>query len=397
MDEISNSELVDRITNKIKESIDKRLTFYEFMSMALYEEDLGYYTRDKSKIGKNADFYTSSSVGPIFGQIIGKSFIEMFSYASNEEQYAILEMGGGNGRFSRDVLDFYKKEEPLIYEKVNYFMLETSPYHKTLQAEYLKNHLDKIVWIDNLNELNSFEGVIFSNELVDSFPVHKVKQINGEFQEVYVTFNENSLEFEEQYGAPSTPLLKEYFDIQGITLREGQTAEVNLNGIKWIEEVSRILKKGFVITIDYGYPADELYTTYRNDGTLMCYYRHIANDNPYQNIGDQDITTHVNFSILMDIGAKNNLETVWFTTQSHYLINNGILDYLKEVDMDTFDERNIIQDEGLRLNRAIRQLITPTEMGETFKILVQQKNITNRKYQFQTEIWEKYGMNINFE
>lgn len=396
MENIKQNRLTKKIIGKIEAAPRKKITFYEYMSMALYEPKLGYYTKDKTKIGKNADFYTSSSVGSVFGQTIANSFIELLPHSTKGEIYSILEMGGGTGRFAKDVLDSIRQEFPDIYLRLKYYMLEASPFHQELQREYLQEHLDNLIWLNSLEEIERFEGIIFSNELIDSFPVHKVQRLSGELREAYVIWNAENSSFEEVMDELSDSRLNDYFMEQGIQLRDGQIAEVNLAAVNWIKTVSKVLKRGFILTIDYGYPAEELYTTYRNDGTLMCYYRHVANDNPYINVGEQDITTHVNFSILIDKGRELGLENVWFTTQSHFLINNGILNYLQDVELSQLDEQNIIQDEALKRNRAIRQLITPGEMGETFKILLQQKNVGDNKYRFLKEVWEQYGLGNSF-
>lgn len=393
MNHNQQSQLVEEIIKVIQAKPTNRITFYEFMKMALYAPELGYYTKDKTKIGKNADFYTSSSVGSIYGKIIANNFVELLPYTTDEQVFSILEIGGGNGRFARDVLDELKEKNDSIYENLKYYMLETSPYHKLLQNEHVKEHLDHVVWINDLQELPSpFEGIIFSNELVDAFPVHKVKQVDGKLKEVFVMWEDEENNFLEIIDELSDSRLNKYFQDQGIAFNEGQTAEINLDAIEWISSVSNVLKRGYILTIDYGYPAEELYESYRHDGTLMCYHRHIANDNPYQNIGDQDITTHVNFSVLMSYGERLGLENIWFTTQSRFLLNNGILNHLQEIGFENIGDKNIINDEALKLNRAIRQLITPGEMGETFKVLLQQKNIGHKQYKFLTKIWQQYGM-----
>lgn len=396
MENIEQNRLTKKIIDKIESSPRKKITFYEYMSMTLYEPELGYYTKDKTKIGKNADFYTSSSVGSVFGQTITNSFIELLPHSTKGECYSILEIGGGTGRFAKDVLDSIRREFPDIYLRLKYYMLEASPFHQELQQEYLREHLDNMFWLNSLEDLEGFEGIIFSNELIDSFPVHKVQRLSGELKEAYVTWNAENSCFEEVMDELSDSRLNDYFMEQGIQLRDGQIAEVNLEAVNWIRTVSKVLKRGFILTIDYGYPAEELYTTYRNNGTLMCYYRHVANDNPYINVGEQDITTHVNFSVLINKGEELGLKYVWFTTQSHFLINNGILNYLQDVELSQLDEKNIIQDEALKRNRAIRQLITPGEMGETFKVLLQQKNVGDNKYRFLKEVWEQYGLGNPF-
>lgn len=393
MKQNQQSELSKKIIENINHHPLKRITFYDFMNMALYAPKLGYYTKNKIKIGKQADFYTSTSVSSVFGHTIARHFAELFPYISDEGKNMILEMGGGDGRLARDVLDELKENYPGIYFNSTYYMLEVSPFHQEIQYELLKDHLDRMIWIQQLEELPvPFNGIIFSNELVDSFPVHKVKKRNGKIEEIYVTWNEQDHSFAEVVDEVSDNRLITYFMEQNIDLREGQTAEVNLDAIEWINSIGRLMNRGYVLTIDYGYPVEELYASHRHEGTLMCYYQHVANDHPYENIGNQDITTHVNFSVLMDVGEKIGLHTVWFTTQSYFLLNNGILNELKEIQLESLERRDLFKDEALKVNRAIRQLITPGEMGETFKVLIQQKNIGHQEYLFLTDIWKQYGI-----
>lgn len=377
-----NSHLVDKIINKIYEDDNKRITFYQFMKMALYEDDLGYYTKERLKIGKSADFYTSSSVGPAFGKTFANNFLELFTYIENNQCYNIVEIGGGNGRFARDVLDEIKVKNIDIYNNLTYYMSETSSYHEKLQSETLKEHIKHICWIREVEELpQSFQGIFFSNELIDAFPVHKVIKENNQLKEIYVTYDDKNKKFKELDGELSDGKLSHYFTNQEINLIENQVAEVNTDAIEWLESISKILNKGYIVTVDYGYDAEELYRNNRMAGTLMCYHKHTAIDNPYENIGDQDITSHVNFSLLINHGQELDVEKVWFTTQSKFLMNNGILSYLQENPQD---------EQGNKMNRAIRQLILPEQMGETFKVLVQQKNIQNNKYKFLEDIWKQY-------
>ncbi|WP_339062265.1 SAM-dependent methyltransferase [Tepidibacillus marianensis] len=381
-----------KIIKTIQEQKNKRISFYDFMKMALYETDLGYYTKDRTKIGKAADFYTSSSVGPVFGKTIANTFIELLTYIA-DDHYTILEIGGGDGRFARDVLSGIKQKNETFYENITYYMIETSSFHQKLQEEQVREHLGHVKWVNRLEDLpQPFQGVIFSNELVDAFPVHMVQMKKGELQEVYVAWDEDQQKFIEILDHVSDAFIDNYFKEQNIQLKEDQIAEVNTDAIEWLEIIAQTLHKGYMITIDYGYPADELYASHRQNGSVMCYHRHIANDNPYQNIGDQDITTHVNFSILMDEGEKLGLKTILFTTQSYFLLNSGILNYLKEVHPTEMQDKDLFHDKTLKMNRAIRQLITPGEMGETFKVLIQQKNVNDHQFKFMTGILQQFEM-----
>lgn len=385
-----HNELSKQIIKKIKDNPECKITFYEYMKMALYEKKLGYYMKDNSKIGKKADFYTSSSVGDVFARTLMKNFLELFIYVTDEKEYNFLEIGGGNGRFANDALNELKAKNKKIYDNFKYYMLEVSPFHKNLQYEKLLNHLDKVIWINNISELpKHFKGIIFSNELIDSFPVHKVQQCSEELLEIYVTWDDINEMFLEVSGEISDSRIAEYFEKQKIQLKDKQIAEVNLDVFKWLDSINNVLEKGYILTIDYGYLAEVLYDDNRLAGTLMCYFNHKASVNPFQNIGEQDITSHVNFSALIDYSKSLGFINAYFNFQSNFLLNNGILDFFTEFYLLSMETKGVINDCDLKTNRSIRQLIAPNEMGETFKVLLIQKNIENSKYSFMKNIWDK--------
>ena len=185
--------------------------------------------------------------------------------------------------------------------------------------------------------------------------------------ELYVAL-ENG-EFVEVLDAPSTPRLQEYLTRAGVTLQGGQRIEVNLRALDWIERVGRLLKRGFVVTIDYGYPAREYFLP-RRGGHLLCHYRHSINEEPYMRVGRQDITSHVDFSALAFYGRQAGLEVAGFTTQLNYLLGMGVLEELEEV--TAFDKRGV---ESIARNQGIKRLIMPGGMGDTFKVMVQSKGV----------------------
>jgi SAM-dependent MidA family methyltransferase len=342
----------------IKEKIKHQgpVSFRDFMEMALYYPGLGYYTSPLEKIGKFGDYYTSPNLTPAFGEMIGRQLEEMWRILDWKE-FTIVEIGAGMGLLSGDVLTYLKKNEEL-YQRLNYCIIEKSPAMREEQKKLLR---EKVTWHDSIEELRRIRGCIFSNELVDAFPVHLVVMEN-ELMEVFVGYQNSFIEILK----PASDELKNYFDELGVVLPQGYRTEVNLDAIKWIEEIGRSLNKGFVITIDYGYPSSELYQDYRNRGTLMCYYKHTANETPFEHIGEQDITSHVNFSALLHWGSKNGLELCGFTDQPHFLIGLGIEEYLKKLQENE-------PENYLKKMLPVKTLMT--EMGDTFKILIQEKGV----------------------
>ncbi len=312
------------------------IPFRDFMEMALYYPDLGYYTSRKCRIGKAGDYYTSPNLSPAFGEMLGRQLEEMWRILG-EKEFTVVEMGAGMGILSGDIYEHLKKNQEL-YDYLNYCIIEKS---------------------DSIEELSGMTGCIFSNELVDAFPVHQVI-MEDELMEVFVDYKDGFYETLK----PASNELKDYLKEMGVVLRPGFRTEINLDAIKWIEEISKALEKGYVITIDYGYPSVELYQDYRSSGTFMCYYRHTTNDNPYQHVGEQDMTSHVNFSALEHWGRKNGLESCGLTDQAHFLLGLGIEGYLRE--LQESDPANY-----LKKMLPVKNLMM--EMGETFKILIQKK------------------------
>ncbi len=342
-------------------------TFANFMEWALYHPEYGYYTSEKEKIGRGGDFYTNSDVHPVFGQLIARQLEEMWRILG-EEEFTVVEMGAGKGWLCYDILTYIKRYFPEFFETIKFKIVEISRYHRGRQFDLLREFEGKVSWetlSDNGFTVDPLVGCFLSNEFVDSLPVHRVIVKEGSLKELYVTVQGG--EFREILDEPSDPLLKEYFEELSIPLKEGQCAEVNLKALEWMKSIALNMKKGFVVTIDYGYLANDLYSDERFGGTLMCYHRHTTEENPFIRVGNQDITSHVNFSSLMSVGVKSGLCTTGFTKQSHFLLALGILDKMRELqgDMERF--------------LAIKKLILPGGMGDVFKVLIQHKGLKNPK------------------
>jgi SAM-dependent MidA family methyltransferase len=333
------------------------ISFRNFMEMALYYPELGYYTSSREKIGKDGDYYTSSNLSSAFGEILGKQIEEMWKILG-EKEFTVVEMGAGIGLLSGDVLSYLKKNHEL-YRDLNYCIVEKSPNFRKEQKKRLE--AQNVSWYGSITELSGMTGCIFSNELPDAFPVHVVIMEN-ELMEFFVDYENGFMEL----LRPATSELKNYLEELKIHLPGEYRTEINLDAIKWIQDIGSTLKKGFVITIDYGYPSDELYQEYRNRGTLMCYFKHSVNEMPFEHIGEQDMTTHVNFSALDHWGRKNGLDLCGFTDQGHFLMGLGIDEYLKNLqEKDPADY--------YRKMLPIKTLLMG--MGETFKILIQKKGV----------------------
>jgi SAM-dependent MidA family methyltransferase len=372
------NELIQIIKDRIRMS--GPITFAKFMQLALYHQGYGYYSSDRTRIGKEGDYYTSPCVHPAFGEIIGRFIYKVYKTLDIQE-FTIVEMGAGKGYLALDVLDSIKRDQPEFYSNLNYLMVEISPTLVEEEKSILKDHMRKIKFLNSISEIEDEEvaGVFISNELLDSFPFHRLKYIKDNFQEIYVGLRND--QFTEILDSLSTIELKNYIDRYDIEFREGQEVEINLNAGKWLSDVSRVITRGFVLTIDYGFLAPELFNPTRMTGTSKCLYKHSANDDPLTHIGEQDITAHVDFSNLIRVGESVGLNTFKYITQGQFLIDWGILDIVeryssKDKSSKTSEQKHIL---------AIKNLFLPELMGDKFKVLIQEKNLGDKLKPFYPE------------
>jgi SAM-dependent MidA family methyltransferase len=348
------------------------IPFSQFMEWCLYHPDYGYYRSGRMNIGKEGDFYTNPCVHPLFGGLIAKQLSQM-SEQLGGKTFDVVEQGGDRGFLCEDILRWAKKNSPVFYQRLRYHLIETSPFLLKEQKERLVVHEreGKVFWMDpEIFEKGKYgiEGCFLSNELVDAFPVHEVIFDQGNLKEIYVTQDHGHLK--EEWGEPSNQRIASYFQSMGINLQEGQRAEVNLKALDWMDEVARCLKKGFVLTIDYGYLAKELCAPHRRGGTLLCYTQHHISDNPYERLGEQDITSHVNFTSLIQKGGEAGLRFTGLVPQYQFVIALGLLQEMQS------QEREMSEVDALKFRLSLKHLIEPEMgMGEVFKVLIQHKGI----------------------
>ena len=360
-------ELVSFIQEKIKDAAG--IPFAEFMQQALYHPEYGYYTAARQRIGKHGDFFTSSSVHACFGQLIARQLVQMWQLLG-QDNFVIAEQGAGEGHLCLDILDTLAEESPEFYSRLEYRLVEISPDNRRRQRNILEKHFaaGRVNWCA-LEDLQGVEGCFVSNELVDAFPVHLIEKHNGQLREIFVVNSEGG--FAEELRPLSTPALKSYFERINIEPAEGNRCEVNLEAIVWMEKIAALLERGFVLTVDYGYLAEELYAPYRHAGTLLCYHQHQTNEDPYQRVGCQDITTHVDFTTLQRVGTQAGLSPLYFGQQYQFLMALGFLELLIAMESRETDPQKA---QALRMN--LKTLILPEGgMGESFKVLVQGKNV----------------------
>ena len=304
------------------------VNFAQLMDAALYAPGLGYYSGGAKKFGFEGDFVTASEISPLFSQTIARQVKQVLSaLKAKSKQTDILELGAGTGRFARELLLEMAKLEQL---PTRYMILEVSAHlrevqQSTLKAALPKELLSRVVWLDALP--GHFDGLIFANEVLDALPVHIVKKTADGLAEIGVVSEVAGLAWQEKPALSSA--LKGF--VAEIDLMDGYTTEVCLAASGLVASLAGILQSGMLLMIDYGFSRDEYYHPQRNQGTLMCHYRHRAHGDPLVYLGLQDITAHVDFTRVAEAGVANGLELIGFVTQAQFLINAGITELLASI------------------------------------------------------------------
>jgi SAM-dependent MidA family methyltransferase len=292
------------------------------MSWALYDPDVGYYSRPRSPLGERGDYYTSPELHPAFAALIGRLVEQVWAVLGRPNSFVLHESGPGTGRFARDLLDSLQRYQPELYTVFSYHLDERSPALRLEQQRLLTRagHLDRVRWVEGF-ESGEAPNFLFANELLDAFPVHLVERRADSLLELYVTLEDDRLALVP--GPLSAPELAAYFQRLGTWPGEGCRAEVNLAALEWLRWAAAAVERGLVLLLDYGYPAELLYSPSRRSGTLLCYYQHTLNSNPLRHIGEQDITAHVDFTSLQRAGEAGGLEPLGLVSQRRLLGNLG--------------------------------------------------------------------------
>lgn len=344
----------------IREAIRARgpVTFAWFMERALYHPAQGYYSAGRAAIGRRGDYFTSVSVGPLFGRLLAAQFAEMWERLGRPGQFTLVEQGAHDGALARDVSTAMRNEHPDCFAALRHAIIEPFPILRERQAATLRALTDKVEWHTSLAELPVFRGVHFSNELIDAFPVHLVRWSAGQWRERYVIEDAGrGLGFVD--GPLSDPKLARHVaEIPG-PLPEGYTTEINLAGREWIETLAAKLEAGFILTADYGWPRAEYFAPHRTGGTLTSRAGHRVLDSPFSEIGAADLTAHVEWTSLAQRALASGCALAGFTDQHHFI--TGLLAERIQV--------------GPTETRALQTLLHPQHLGMRFQFLGLTKNV----------------------
>lgn len=344
------------------------MRFDRFMEMALYHPGSGYYakTEGPSPIGRSGDFYTSVSAGPLFGCLLARQFLQMWSLMGKPDPFWIIEQGAHDGQLARDVLEWCRAETPDFFETIHYAIVQPAGALSMLQKGSADATLmSRMSWFENFELLAAEKpaGVFFSNELVDAFPVRSVIYRTGHWLEQHVGIEKDQLCWVNRPIADAE--LSAAIQLLELPVIEGYYTEINLRARSWIADVARALVKGYVLTIDYGHPAALYYSPHRTSGTLTAYVKHHAVDDVLAEPGRRDITAHVDFSALDRAGEDAGLTTLGFIDQQRFLM--GI----------AHDELSGAGGPQVKIQENVRAwntLTHPEHLGATFFALLQGKD-----------------------
>ncbi len=344
------------------------MTVAAFMDLALYDPELGYYARAARRSGRAGDFFTSVDVGPLFGELVARQVVEMAALVEAQAPFGsaidLVEAGAGSARLSADILRAIRTRDPAVYERLRLHLVEVSDEARRAQGATLGEVGEKLV-ASSAHLPERFSGILLANELLDALPVHQVVMRAGGLQEVYVRVRDDRLDVTE--GPLSTPRLKEHLASEGIVLEPGWRAEVNLRAVEWTRAAVRALTRGFLILVDYGHPARELYSVTHASGTLTTFSRHTM-AGPESSVhppwldrpGEQDITAHVDFTSVQHAAESEGARVLGFLDQTYFLLGLGA------ADLDHPDTKRRL---------ALKTLLMPGGLGSTLKVLILGKNV----------------------
>lgn len=371
-------KLSQQLTQLIQRRINRfgPITFAQFMQMALYTPEWGYYANDLTKIGAGGDFTTAPEISPLFSQCIANQAWQVLDQMA---QGSILEFGAGRGTMAKDILTHLATDADRIE---HYYILELSAALRAQQIETIsqlpETLRNKVKWLDQLPN-QPFNGVILANEVLDAMPVERLRLEPEQQLHAYVTWNEAKQAFDWHYQPISDPKLQKIANRLeqsiGQAPARGYHAELNLNMQPWLASIEGFLHQGLLLLIDYGYPRKELWQAARYMGTLRCHYQQRAHNNPFWYPGLQDITAHVDFTALAESAYAAQLKVAGYTTQSHFLMSSGLLEASVNPDQDIISQ--------LQISQQIKRLTLPDEMGESFKVMALSKHFDHPLLGFQ--------------
>jgi len=328
--------------------------FDRFMELALYAPGLGYYSAGMQKFGESGDFVTAPEISSLFGRSMARQAAQVLAEVGGN----ILELGAGSGKLAVDILtELHRLDQ--VPER--YQILDISGDLRARQKKHIENHLplplaQRVEWLDALPD--HFTGIVVGNEVLDAVPVHLVAWHQNSICERGVTIQNERFAWQDQ-PLSNGPL---HAAAMPLELMPGHISEVGLAATGLVTSLAKMLERGAIVLLDYGFPRREFYHSHRSQGTLMCHYRHQAHDDPFLYPGLQDITAHVDFTAAAEAAVDGGASLMGYCNQTQFLINCGITQLLSEVSPANAEAY-------LPLAAQAQKLLSPAEMGELFKAI----------------------------
>ena len=357
------------LAERLRQQIQREgpITFHDWMKAALYDPVDGYYQRsDLARWGRAGDYRTSPERSDLFAATLARYFAELYEELRRPAEWTIVEGGAGDGRFASGLLRALSDRFPAVFAATHYSVYELSADTRERARKMLAEFSDRVQFCAELPVIEC--GVYFSNELLDAFPVHRILKKDAELSEFYVNATPEGA-FEWTLGPLSTTRLPKFMEAFSLELVEGQIIEINLEIDDWLAEVSKKLLNGFVITVDYGAEASELYDpALRPEGTLRAFSQHGFVENILASPGEYDITATVNWTQVKSVGERLGWQVMDFDSQDRFLLGAVLLEEMLSLMTATDSEA-----ERLRLSTSAREMILPGGMASSFQVLVQKR------------------------
>jgi SAM-dependent MidA family methyltransferase len=342
------------------------------MSLALYHPEHGYYAGAARRTGRNGDFFTSVDVGPIFGALLARQFAEMWRVMQDPGPIDLVEAAASNGQLARDVLDWAQINDPEFYAAIRLHLVESSPAARAAQRTMLAAH-ERTLVASSAHLPDVVHGVIYANELLDALPVHSVVMTGHGLREHYVDIAPDG-RLIERVGRPSTDALERYLAHAGVQLQPGWRGEINLAALAWVARACLALHRGFLVLIDYGHEAQELYSAAHAAGTLTSFHRHVSavsgtpSTGPtwLANSGERDITSHVDLTSIERAASELGCVSLGMLDQTYFLLALGLSELVEAGGTSLADTRKRL---------ALKTLLMPGGLGSTHKVMVFAKGI----------------------
>lgn len=379
---MSNNALVYHIRDLIR--CEGPISFARFMEEALYHPEHGYYSTDRCAIGRGGDYFTSVSVGPLFGRFMAAQFAEVWEKLRRPDDFVIVEQGAHHGEFAGDVLESLRAHYPGFFSVVHYWIVEPFPVLRRRQEGVLRQFAQRVHWTESLDALAPFCGVHFSNELVDAMPVHLIVSVRDReaLRWCERRVERTSCGFTFVAQPIESPELQSHLARIPTPPSEGYETEVNLAALSWIETLAEKLKRGVILVADYGLTRAQFYAPSRRTGTLQSYASQRVLTSPFEEPGESDLTTHVDWTSLAERAAERGLTIAGFTDQHHFL--TGLLAARSE--LTSLGEKA----------QALQTLLHPEFLGTRFQFLGLTKHFPDAAslagFKFAREPREKLGL-----